>query len=108
MYLTESKRFLQRYVLGQPTLVKVGLGEDLLELVVTDASALLRRTDINGLQRLIQGPRQVTVNGLRAGNRSRLVEQFVGNVGPQMHIFPGRACELASLRRVGQEDQGLV
>jgi hypothetical protein len=43
----------QRYVLGQPVLVKVGLSKDLFELVVANAPALLRRTDANGFQRPI-------------------------------------------------------
>ena len=97
----------QRYVLGEPVLVKVGLGKNLFKLVIANTPALLRRTDANGFQSPIERRRQITVNGLRAGNQRRFIEQFVGDVGPQMDIFPSRTCELAALRRVGQEDQGL-
>ena len=41
-------------MLGKPVLVKVGLGKNLFELVVTDAAALLRRTDANGFQRPVE------------------------------------------------------
>ena len=44
----------QRYVLGKPVLVKVGLGQNLFELVVANAPALLRRTDADRFQRPIE------------------------------------------------------
>ena len=44
---------------------------------------------------------------LLMSNQRPASTRSAGNVGPQMHIFPGRACELAPLSRVRQEDQGL-
>jgi len=50
-------------MLGQPVLVKVGLGKNLFELVVADAPALLRWTNADGFQRPIDRRGQIAVDG---------------------------------------------
>ncbi len=79
----------------------------MFELVVANAPALLWRADANGFQSPIDRRRKITVYRLRVDNRSRFIEQFVGDISPQMHVLASRARELAPLRGVRQEDQGL-